>query len=92
MLRFGPEGGILRLHNEFAGTRNDKKAGRAMTDALKVQELINLLLAMNPKADVLLRGDDGRLSPLVADDVQEIYAPEKPAKTVAHIGGPKYQS
>lgn len=59
-----------------------------MTNALKVQELINLLLAMNPKADVILRGEDGRFRPLEADDVQEIYAPDQPAKTIAHIGGP----
>ena len=59
-----------------------------MTNALKVQQLIDLLLAMNPKADVLLRGEDGQYRPLEADDVQEIYAPDRPAKTVAHIGGP----
>ncbi|WNS41949.1 hypothetical protein [Paenibacillus sp. MMS20-IR301] len=55
---------------------------------LKVQQLINLLLAMNPRAEVLLYGEGGALRPLTDEDVQEIYAPEQPAKTVAHIGVP----
>jgi hypothetical protein len=54
---------------------------------LKVQELINLLLAMNPRAEVFLYTDNEEYRPLTADDVQEIYAPEEVAKTVAHIGG-----
>jgi hypothetical protein len=56
-------------------------------NTLKVQELINLLLAMNPKSEVFWYADNGEYRPLVADDVQEIYAPEAAAKTVAHIGG-----
>jgi hypothetical protein len=59
-----------------------------MVNGLKVQELIDLLLAMNPKAEVLLRAEDGSRQPLTADEVQEIYAPEKAAKTDVHIGGP----
>lgn len=55
---------------------------------LKVQQLINLLLAMNPRAEVFLQAADGALRPLLDEDVQEIYAPEQPAKTVAHIGVP----
>lgn len=54
---------------------------------LKVQQLINLLLAMNPRAEVFWMDGDGEYRPLQADDVQEIYAPEEVAKTVAHIGG-----
>lgn len=30
----------------------------------------------------------GNYRPLRDEDVQEIYAPEEAAKTVAHIGGP----
>jgi hypothetical protein len=55
---------------------------------LQVQQLINLLLAMNPRAEVFLHAADGELRPLLDEDVQEIYAPEQPAKTVAHIGVP----
>ncbi|WP_053371934.1 hypothetical protein [Paenibacillus sp. FJAT-27812] len=55
------------------------------TNTLKVQELINLLLAMNPRAEVYY-GSNNEYRPLVADDVQEIYAPEQMAKTVAIIG------
>ncbi|BBI31366.1 hypothetical protein [Cohnella abietis] len=59
-----------------------------MSNTLKVQDLINLLLAMNPRADVFRYTENGEYRPLVADEVQEIYAPEELAKTVAHIGGP----
>lgn len=55
---------------------------------LKVQQLINLLLAMNPRAGVFLHTADGELRPLLDEDVQEIYAPQQAAKTVAHIGVP----
>lgn len=55
---------------------------------LKVQQLINLLLAMNPRAEVFVHTADGELRPLLDEDVQEIYAPEQAAKTVAHIGVP----
>jgi hypothetical protein len=55
---------------------------------LQVQQLINLLLAMNPRAEVLLHDANGELRLLTDEDVQEIYAPEQPAKTVAHIGVP----
>ena len=58
-----------------------------MSNTLKVQELINLLLAMNPRAEVFWYADKGEYRPLVADDIQEIYAPDEKAKTVAHIGG-----
>jgi hypothetical protein len=58
------------------------------TNTLKVQDLIHLLLAMNPRAEVYWYGSSKEYQPLVADDVQEIYAPEQIAKTVAHIGGP----
>lgn len=52
---------------------------------LKVQQLINLLLAMNPRAEVFLHTAEGTLRPLADEDVQEIYAPEQPAKTVVQI-------
>ncbi|MHA6533076.1 hypothetical protein [Paenibacillus sp. BAC0078] len=55
---------------------------------LKVQQLINLLLAMNPRAEVFWYDAEGKYRPLTDEDVQEIYAPEEAAKTVAHIGGP----
>lgn len=55
---------------------------------LKVQQLINLLLAMNPRAEVFLHTAEDGLRPLTDEDVQEIYAPEQPAKTVAWIGVP----
>lgn len=54
---------------------------------LKVQELINLLLAMNPRADVFWYDANGEYRPLLDEDVEEIYAPEETAKTKAHIGG-----
>ena len=59
-----------------------------MSNTLTVQELINLLLAMNPRAEVFWYADNGEFKPLAADNVQEIYAPDEIAKTVAHIGGP----
>lgn len=55
---------------------------------LKVQQLINLLLAMNPRAEVFWHDVEGNCRPLRDEDVQEIYAPQEAAKTVAHIGGP----
>lgn len=52
---------------------------------LKVQQLIHLLLAMNPRAEVFLRMPEGELRPLLDEDVEEIYTPAHPAKTAVHI-------
>lgn len=52
---------------------------------LKVQQLINLLLAMNPRAEVFLHTRAGELRPLLDEDVEEMYAPAHPAKTAVHI-------
>lgn len=55
---------------------------------LKVQQLINLLLAMNPRAEVLWYDAAGEYQPLLDEDVEEVYAPEEAAKTKVYIGGP----
>ena len=55
---------------------------------LKVQQLINLLLAMNPRAEVFLHTQAGELQPLLDEHVEEIYAPAHPAKTAVHITVP----
>ncbi|ETT48048.1 MULTISPECIES: hypothetical protein [unclassified Paenibacillus] len=55
---------------------------------LKVQQLINVLLAMNPRAEVFLHMEGGELRPLVDEDIEEIYAPLHPAKTAVYIGAP----
>lgn len=55
---------------------------------LKVQQLINLLLAMNPRAEVFLHTPEGELEPLLDEDVEEVYAPAHPAKTAVHITVP----
>ncbi|MNC43220.1 hypothetical protein D3C75_920720 [compost metagenome] len=54
---------------------------------LKVEQLIKLLLAMNPRAEVFLYGADGEYMALADEEVQEIYAPEKAAKTIVQFGG-----
>ncbi|MEK3718831.1 hypothetical protein [Paenibacillus sp. FSL R7-0333] len=55
---------------------------------LKVQQLINVLLAMNPRAEVFLHMEGGELRPLVDEDIEEIYAPLHAAKTAVYIGVP----
>lgn len=55
---------------------------------LKVQQLINLLLAMNPRADVFWYDSNGEHRPLLDEEVEEIYAPDETAKTKVLIGGP----
>ena len=55
---------------------------------LKVQQLINVLLAMNPRAEVFLHTEGGELRPLVDEDIEETYAPAQPAKTEVHITVP----
>ncbi|MEK4848652.1 hypothetical protein NST04_02005 [Paenibacillus sp. FSL H7-0756] len=55
---------------------------------LKVQQLINVLLAMNPRAEVFLHTEGGELRPLVDEDIEEIYAPLHAAKTAVYIGAP----
>lgn len=56
---------------------------------LKVEQLIKLLLAMNPRAEVFWYDAEGHYRALLDEDVQEIYAPEKAAKTDVQIGGPR---
>ncbi|WP_150272441.1 hypothetical protein [Paenibacillus tepidiphilus] len=56
---------------------------------LKVQQLIDILLAMNPRAEVSwFDTETGASRPLRDEDVEEIYAPEQAAKTVVRIGAP----
>ena len=53
---------------------------------LKVEQLIKLLLAMNPRAEVYWHDADGQNRALLDEDIEEIYAPEKAAKTIVQFG------
>ncbi len=54
---------------------------------MKVQELINLLLGMNPRSEVFWLNGDSGLEALAAAKVQELYNPAAATKTYAQIGG-----
>jgi hypothetical protein len=56
---------------------------------LKVEQLIKLLLAMNPRAEVYWHDADGQYRALLDEDIDEIYAPEKAAKTIVQFGSPR---
>ncbi|WP_042200425.1 hypothetical protein [Paenibacillus camerounensis] len=55
---------------------------------LKVEQLIKLLLAMNPRAEVFWHDEEGQFRALLDEDIEEIYAPEKAAKTIVRFGSP----
>ncbi|MBY0013872.1 hypothetical protein [Paenibacillus typhae] len=56
---------------------------------LKVEQLIKLLLAMNPRAEVYWHDADGQYRAFLDEDIEEIYAPEKAAKTIVQFGSPR---
>ncbi|WP_151735573.1 hypothetical protein [Paenibacillus tengchongensis] len=56
---------------------------------LTVQQLIDILLAMNPRAEVSwFDTEAGAYRPLGDEDIEEVYAPQQAAKTAVQIGGP----
>lgn len=52
---------------------------------MTVQQLINLLMSMNPRAEVQFASNDGMMSGLTDQDISEVYKPQDAAITAVHI-------